>query len=171
VRGISQQDDLAAHERPLRQQLAIIQAPLPRRRLHARNQLAQHRIPPLKLARQVRPRRRARPALAEVIELLEGLRDERDDVDGLVLADREDEEVFVRREPADCVGGEGPEGLGGGEGEQAAVGYAAAVARLVGYELRAGLRVDAVAGDDEVGGCGGAIFEVDGYFVGAGVLG
>jgi hypothetical protein len=31
--------------------------------------------------------------------------------------------------------------------------------------------VNAVAGDDEVGGRGGAVFEREGYFIGAGVLG
>jgi hypothetical protein len=36
--------------------------------------------------------------------------------------------------------------------------------------LRASLRVDAVAGDDEVSGRGGAIFESDSYFIGTGVL-
>lgn len=78
--------------------------------------------------------------------------------------------MFVGREPAYCVGGKRPEGFYVREGEEATVCYPTAVAWLVGDELRSGLGVDAIAGNDEVGGYGGAVFESDSYFIGSGIL-
>jgi hypothetical protein len=78
--------------------------------------------------------------------------------------------VFVRTEPTYGIGGERPEGLDCGGGEETAVGYTPTVAWFVSDKLRAGLGVDTVTGDEEIGGCGGAVFEGDSYFIRAAVL-
>jgi len=78
--------------------------------------------------------------------------------------------VLVRCKPAYSVGGEWPVGFHCGEREETTVGYAPAVVWFVGNELGVCLRVDAVAGDEEVCGYGSTIFEGEGDFIGAGVL-
>lgn len=146
--SITQQDRLSIHIRPLLHGISIIQSPLPRIWAHALNNLTQGLIPTLILFLQVLPPTHARPALLQIAQLVFRLRDKRNHIHGLVLADREDQEMLVLGQPANGIGFEGPERFELLEGEEAAVGDASAVPGLaISDELLADVGVDAVGAD------------------------
>lgn len=101
---ISRQHNFAAKVRPLLQQIAIIDPPLPRPGLHVSNHRANSRFPPFIFTFKLLSRRTTCPTLLQIAQLGLGLRDESNDVERLITRDGKDEEVFVLCEPTYCVG-------------------------------------------------------------------